>query len=248
MPLSPYWSPSFSLPGFNSLLSLEVEYRGFLSPYNFETLLSLSLSLSLPPAKFPITARCLRLITLAFLLFPHMPSFVTDMIRLALQRHFSPYLLPIRLSNLSFVARPIRGVAFVITITSFHFLSVWTSPITCAFLFSGSFVETCMQAWRWTGGRRCMHGIDCSLSYFRFFCSVTLPPHPLPVPCIISFLFLRILELIISEVWGKLYFSNKEYHHHWLPSGSKNKRTTLGLSLQQINVSPSRLRQDTTKE
>ena len=53
-----------------------------------------------------------------------------------------------------------------------------------------------MQAWRLTGGRRCTRWIDW---WFWFFCTV-MPPHPLPVPCIISFLLLRILQLIISKV------------------------------------------------
>ena len=55
-----------------------------------------------------------------------MPSFVPNLIRLGLQHHRSPYLLPTRPSNLSFAERPIRGVAFVVIFLFYNYFISFT--------------------------------------------------------------------------------------------------------------------------
>ena len=64
-------------------------------------------------------------------------------------------------------------------------------PLSTYENFLSSYFETCMQAWRLTGGWKCTHD-RLFFSLISIFCTVT-PQHPLSVPCIISFLLLRIL-------------------------------------------------------
>ena len=74
-----------------------------------------------------------------------------------------------------------------------------------------SYFETCMQAWRLTGGWRCMH--DRLFFYFNFLYSdaTTYTIRTLYN----QLLVLRILQLISKVgVGANSLFSNKEYHHH----------------------------------
>ena len=65
--------------------------------------------MSLLPSKYTASARRLRFDLSALLIFADVPSFALDVIRLGLDRHFSPNLFSIGEVGFRFAARPIKG-------------------------------------------------------------------------------------------------------------------------------------------
>ena len=165
--------------------SLEVGSRGFLSPSNFETILSLTLQIARNCSSFRLwsLSPCYSLL-ICRLSLPIWPVLAYT----ATSHH--PFF---RLVNLIFFWQqdPLGGITVIITFHILFYFISFCRLLPSAILFSFLLFETCMQAWRSTGGWRCTHD-SLFISLILIFCTVT-PQHQLSVPCIISFLLLRIL-------------------------------------------------------